>query len=93
MLWVEQRRIARRQTKEPGVKLVDVVEQHRCLDEIGIRQHIIRHTDRTQMLVREFSARITPIAQHAPKGVEVGGAGQAAPHANHGDIGFCHEGV
>jgi hypothetical protein len=90
VLRIEQRRVARRQAEEPGVELVDVGEQHRRLDVVGITELFLRHAERPQVLVRQLDARVPPIAEQAPELVEVAGAGQPAGHADHGDVGLSH---
>ena len=90
VLRVEQRGVARRHAEEPRIELVDVVEDHRRLDEVRVGQQLGRHAGGEQVLVAEFAARVAALAQQAPEGLEVGRAGKAARHADYGDVRFCH---
>jgi hypothetical protein len=77
VLGIEQRGVARREAEEASIELVDVVEQHRRLDEVRIGHHLVRDAERPQVLFAQFAACIAPFAQQAPVGAEVRRARQA----------------
>jgi len=96
LLRIEGLGLARRVAEEGGIELVEALEAHAGLDVVGLREHRLRHALRAQLLVGEAPDRLHAVADVAPEGIDIVGAGKAPGHADDGDLqagGFAGNGV
>ncbi len=85
VLRVQELRLARREAEERGVEAVGVGDHPLGADVARLRQRLGGHPRRPQLGGGEMRDRLAAGEEALPEALEVGGAGEAAGHADDGD--------